>query len=55
MFRDSDRTTDSSALVVLITWIGAEYLAAHVLPVSAAPKVLSTIYAGWSGKLLGGM
>jgi hypothetical protein len=55
MFRDSDRTADRAALVVLTTRIAAAYSAAHVLPVSAGPKVLNTIYAGWSGKMLEGM
>jgi hypothetical protein len=55
MFRDSDRTADRAALVVLTTRRAAAYSAAHVLPVSAGPKVLNTIYAGWSGKMLEGM
>ncbi|KJB89920.1 hypothetical protein N826_10810 [Skermanella aerolata KACC 11604] len=55
LFQGKDRTADRMALVVLTTRIAAAHPAAHVLPVSAGPKVLNAIYAGWSGKMLGGM
>ena len=55
LFQGKDRTADRSAIVVLATRIAAAHPAAHVLPVSAGPKVLNAIYAGWSGKMLGGM